>query len=154
MGISSNGALSKYISADDYVWKVPDNLTLEDVATVPLAYAVAYLAVIIKGEMQSNKSVFVCNGASSFGQAATNLTLNIKFQVFAGHDNDIEKEFLRNNYPNIPENQIISTTEGYNYEKEIVTNNCKRNYKWSCKAASSTSLLERIDKKRLYASKK
>ncbi|XP_051160074.1 fatty acid synthase-like [Leptopilina boulardi] len=111
MGIAANGAFSNYITADtDYTWKIPDNWSLEDAATVPLAYAVAYLALVIKGDLQKNESVFVYDSASSIGQAAVNLALNIKTQVFAGHDSDINKKNLMSNFKNIPEHRFVSAS--------------------------------------------
>ncbi|XP_051160200.1 fatty acid synthase-like [Leptopilina boulardi] len=114
MGISENSTLSNYITADtDYTWKIPENWTLEDAATVPLAYAVAYLALVIKGDLQKNESVFVYDSASSIGQAIINIAFNITPQVFVGHASDINKKNLMSNFKNIPEHRFINASENF-----------------------------------------
>ncbi|XP_051174597.1 fatty acid synthase-like [Leptopilina boulardi] len=113
MGIA-NGTFSNYITADtNYTWKIPDNWSLEDGATVPLAYAVAYLALVIKADVQKNQSVFVYDSASSIGQAAINVALNIKSQVFVGYVNDIDKENLKSSFSNIHENHFINASRNF-----------------------------------------
>ncbi|XP_051173561.1 fatty acid synthase-like [Leptopilina boulardi] len=114
MGISSDGSFSNSISSDaDYIWKVPDNWSLEDAVTVPLVYTIAYLSVVIKGELKSKHSVFVYDGCCSIGQAVLNLAANIKSHVFVGYANSNAKRFLENNYPHIPKNCLISTSGSF-----------------------------------------
>ncbi|XP_051174620.1 fatty acid synthase-like [Leptopilina boulardi] len=114
MGIAANGTFSNYITADtNYTWKIPDNWSLEDATTVPLAYAVAYLALVIKADVQKNQSVFVYDSASSIGQAAINVALNIKSQVFVGYVNDIDKENLKSSFSNIHENHFINASRNF-----------------------------------------
>ena len=50
------------------LWTVPDHWTLEEAATVPLAYATAYYCLIITAGLQKGKTVFIHNGASAIGQ--------------------------------------------------------------------------------------
>ncbi|XP_051160333.1 fatty acid synthase-like [Leptopilina boulardi] len=114
MGIATEGTFSNYITADtDYTWKIPENWSLEDAATVPLAYAVAYLALVIKGDIQKNESVFVYDSASSIGQAIINIALNITPQVFVGHASDINKKNLMSNFKNIPEHRFLNASENF-----------------------------------------
>ncbi|XP_051172618.1 fatty acid synthase-like [Leptopilina boulardi] len=111
MGITQSGAFSKFTSSvADYTWKIPSNWSLEDAATVPLAYTIAYLSIVIKGELKNNESVFVFDGSCSIGQAILNLALNIKSHVFSGYANCNAKKFLENNYSNI---QILNTVDSF-----------------------------------------
>ncbi|XP_043463802.1 fatty acid synthase-like [Leptopilina heterotoma] len=112
MGIVRNTALSNYITPDnDFTWKIPDNWSMEDAATVPLAYATAYSALMIKGELQTKEKIFIYNGACSNGQAIVNLALDITSQVFVGLIDDNDKEKLKNIFPNIPEEHYISGSQ-------------------------------------------
>ncbi|XP_043469513.1 fatty acid synthase-like [Leptopilina heterotoma] len=110
MGIVENAALSNYIASNiDFTWKLPENWSLEDAATVPLAYATAYLA-LIKGELKNNESIFIYDGTCSIGQAAINLVSNVTSQVFAGYTTNNDKKNLKDSFSNIPENHLISTS--------------------------------------------
>lgn len=111
MGISASGTLSNFTSPDvDYTWTIPENWSLEDAATVPLAYTIANMGLHVKGELKKKESVLVYNGSCAFGQAAINLALKEESKVFTMYANESEKKFLRTRYPNIPESNIINTT--------------------------------------------
>ncbi|XP_043469511.1 fatty acid synthase-like [Leptopilina heterotoma] len=110
MGIVENAAFSNYIESNiNFTWKLPENWSLEDAATVPLAYATAYLA-LIKGELKNNESIFIYDGTCSIGQAAINLVSNVTSQVFAGYTTNNDKKNLKDSFSNIPENHLISTS--------------------------------------------
>lgn len=48
MGVVSGGAIGSNVVADlDLLWPVPEHWTLEDAATVPLAYTYAYYLLVI-----------------------------------------------------------------------------------------------------------
>ena len=111
MGISASGTLSNSTLPDsDYTWSVPDNWSLEDASTVPLAYTVAYMALHIKGNIQNKESVLVYDSGCAFGQAAINLALRKECEVFTTYANENQKKFLKNGYPNISESHLISST--------------------------------------------
>ena len=106
MGIAKN-TLSKYTYPDsEFTWSVPDSWTLEDAATVPVAYTAAYAAVCLKAEAQNGESILILNGGSSLGQAAINIALENKCKVFTTYDTTDEKKFLCSQYPDINENQF------------------------------------------------
>lgn len=117
MGIATNNILSNYIIPDsDFTWNIPDKWSLEDAATVPVAYIVAYLSLVLKGNLLNNESIFIYNASCSIGQAIVNLALNITSQVFLGHTSNRDKNFLKNIYPNIPENNFIQITKGFSQQ--------------------------------------
>ncbi|XP_051173749.1 fatty acid synthase-like [Leptopilina boulardi] len=141
MGISTKSSLSNFtISDDDFKWKIPENWSLEDGATVPLPYTIAYLSIILKGELEKEKSIFIFNGTCSIGQAAINLALNIKSQIFAGYANCNGKKFLENNYNvqtiniggSFPE-QIISLQKGKGIDLIIYNGNDLNKFENCCK---------------------
>ncbi|XP_033218585.1 fatty acid synthase-like [Belonocnema kinseyi] len=111
MGISAGGTLSNFTSTDaDYIWTIPENWSLEDAATVPLAYTIANISLHMKGELKKKESVLIYNGSCAFGQAAINLALKEESRVFTMYVNESEKKLLRSRYPNIPESNIINIT--------------------------------------------
>ena len=106
MGIAKN-TLSRYTYPDsEFTWSVPDSWTLEDAATVPVAYTAAYAAVCLKGGAQNGESILILNGGSSIGQAAINIALENKCKVFTTYETIDEKKFLCSQYPDINENQF------------------------------------------------
>ncbi|XP_043468869.1 fatty acid synthase-like [Leptopilina heterotoma] len=114
MGIVPNNAFANYTIPDnDLTWKIPNNWSLEDAVTVPLAYATAYLALMIKGKLDINKSVFVYDGACSIGQAIINLALDVKSKIFIGYNSHDDKNFLKQYYPNILDNHFIEINKGF-----------------------------------------
>ena len=50
------------------LWRVPDHWTLDEAATVPLAYAKAYHSLVIVAGLQKGKKVFIHAGTSPVGQ--------------------------------------------------------------------------------------
>ncbi|XP_043468926.1 fatty acid synthase-like [Leptopilina heterotoma] len=109
MGIVKNSALSNYVTPDeDFTWKIPEDWSLEDAVSVPLAYANAYLALMIKGQLEVNQSVFVYTCECSIGQAIINLASTLTSRIFIRHNNDDDKFNINLNFPNIPESNFIS----------------------------------------------
>ncbi|CAG7827615.1 unnamed protein product, partial [Allacma fusca] len=51
-------------------WRVPDSWPLLDTATVPTAYATAYYALIIRGTLKHNESIWIQCGDEAVGEAA------------------------------------------------------------------------------------
>ncbi|XP_043468880.1 fatty acid synthase-like [Leptopilina heterotoma] len=122
MGIVRNNAVSNYITPDNhFTWIIPDNWTLEDAVTVPLAHTTAYLALIIKGKLKNNESVFIYNGACSIGQAIIKLALDMNSVLFVGCNSDDDKNFLKKVYPKISDNHFIQSTKNFKNQLFFLT---------------------------------
>ncbi len=52
------------------MWGVPEAWSLQDAATVPVAYLTAYYALLMRGGMQAGQSVLVHSGTGAVGLAA------------------------------------------------------------------------------------
>jgi len=57
--------------------------TLEEAASVPVVYATAYYALVIRGGMKKGESVLIHSGSGGVGQAAIAIALSMGCQVFA-----------------------------------------------------------------------
>jgi fatty acid synthase len=58
MGILPAQALATTVICNrEYSWKVPDRWTLKDAATVPVAYATAYYALVMRGRIKRGDKV-------------------------------------------------------------------------------------------------
>ncbi|CAF5103599.1 unnamed protein product, partial [Rotaria sp. Silwood1] len=53
MGLLSAKGLATKVAIDKrYSWHVPDNWTLEQAATIPVVYATAYYALVVRGQLK------------------------------------------------------------------------------------------------------
>lgn len=57
--------------------------TLEEAASVPVVYATAYYALVVRGGMKKGESVLIHSGSGGVGQAAIAIALSMGCRVFA-----------------------------------------------------------------------
>ena len=159
MGISEKGALSSSIIADPiYTWLIPESWSLEDAATVPLSYAVAYNALYLKSEIKKGDLILIFGGCSGFGQAAINLAISNNCEIFTTYANDDENKFLRSRYPTISESnlcfannsllkhQILDKTKGEGVDIIIIcTTTCSQILETAFTCAKPNSSIVVID---------
>lgn len=70
------------------VWRPAKNFlpffrTLEEAASVPVAYATAYYSLVVRGGMKQGDSVLIHSASGGVGQAAVAVALSMGCQVFA-----------------------------------------------------------------------
>lgn len=83
MGICKAESMANTIITDiQDVFKVPDNWTLEEAATIAVCYMTAYLGLVIRGQLQRGQSVLIHSGSGWFQidcmWAFSNCTVHIK----------------------------------------------------------------------------
>lgn len=62
MGLVAGGALGTTVEADPaLLWPVPDHWSLQDAATVPLPYAMAYYCLVSIFFHYKQKCMTICN---------------------------------------------------------------------------------------------
>ncbi len=76
-----NGIASKVWVKPDMMWEVPPRWTLAEAATVPMAYATAYYALVMRGGMRPGMRVLIHSGAGAVGMAAIRLALKRECEV-------------------------------------------------------------------------
>ncbi|CAH0727201.1 unnamed protein product, partial [Brenthis ino] len=110
MGIIADGALSKEIEYDlDLLWPVPKTWSLEEAATVPLPYALAYYSLALRGTLYAETTVFVNGGAGALGQAVISICLSLNCDIFTTVSDSGKKALLLKLYPTLKENQILNS---------------------------------------------
>jgi fatty acid synthase len=76
MGVAQN-AIATQVSTPAYLlWNVPATWSLAEAATVPVAYATAYYALLIRGRLRANFSVLIHSGSGAVGLAAIQICLS------------------------------------------------------------------------------
>ncbi|CAG9791689.1 unnamed protein product, partial [Diatraea saccharalis] len=107
MGLVPSGAASSRVMASpELLWPVPKHWTMEDAATVPLPYALAFYCLAIKVRMLSKYSILVHGGTGALGQAVISIALAHGLQVFATVSDIRKKHFLMKLFPELREDHI------------------------------------------------
>jgi fatty acid synthase len=77
MGLLAAKGLATVVDAHkDYLWTVPDIWSLQDAATVPVAYSTAFYALVVRGGIRPGETVLIHSGSGAVGQAAISIALN------------------------------------------------------------------------------
>ena len=83
MGMTLNKGLATTVATDpSLLWDVPDEWTLEEAASIPIAYGTAYYALILKGKLKQSERVLIHSGSGGVGQAAITIALSMECEVF------------------------------------------------------------------------
>jgi NADPH:quinone reductase-like Zn-dependent oxidoreductase len=104
--ITPNGSLSTVARAHDrFLVKLPDHLSFEEAATIPLAYSTAYHSLVDIASLSEGESVLIHHAATAVGQAAVAVSQMLGAEVFATVRNSEEKSTLLQLY-NIPSDNV------------------------------------------------
>ena len=92
------------------VVKIPDDMSYEWAATIPVAYATAYHSLFHIARLQKGESVLVHAAAGGFGQASVVLAQYAGAEVFATCSSETKRDLLAEQY-NIPLDHILSSRD-------------------------------------------
>ncbi|XP_055693298.1 fatty acid synthase-like [Lutzomyia longipalpis] len=107
MGVVHHGAMATQIHADEhFTFPIPQQWTLEEAATVPMAYLTVYTAFFSRINIKVKKSILIHAATDEVGIAAITVAQAYGLEVFATVDSQPKKEFLQNIFPNFPEDHI------------------------------------------------
>uniref|UniRef100_A0A7R9K0S5 oleoyl-[acyl-carrier-protein] hydrolase n=1 Tax=Timema genevievae TaxID=629358 RepID=A0A7R9K0S5_TIMGE len=98
-------------------WSIPDSWSLEDAATVPLPYAMAYYGLVLKAAVKATESILVHGGHSIMGQAFLAAAIQLELVPYTTVTNTQQKEFIRTRFPQILESNIHNI-----YDKQLPMN--------------------------------
>lgn len=102
-----------------FTWSVPKQWTLEEAATVPVVYATAYYALIIRGNLTQGESVLIHSAAGGVGLAAMAICISMNCQVFATVGSSDKVKYLLSKYPSMAHRIFNSRT--IDFADEILT---------------------------------
>ncbi|XP_045454228.1 fatty acid synthase-like [Melitaea cinxia] len=107
MGIVYDKSIKTTVRASpDLLWPVPDHWSLEDAATVPLAYCLAFYCLEIKSTFLKGANILVHGGAGALGQAVISIALAHGCQIFTTVSDIKKKQFLLRLFPDLKEEYI------------------------------------------------
>jgi NADPH:quinone reductase-like Zn-dependent oxidoreductase len=77
MGMTPQNSIATMVAVKPHaLWDVPDSWTLAQAATVPVAYATAYDALVVRGRLQPHHRVLIHSASGAVGLAATRICIN------------------------------------------------------------------------------
>ncbi|XP_069728923.1 fatty acid synthase [Phaenicophaeus curvirostris] len=95
----------------DFLWEVPKNWTLEEAASVPVVYATAYYALVVRGGMKKGESILIHSGSGGVGQAAIAIALSMGCRVFATVGSTEKRKYLQARFPQLDANSFASSRD-------------------------------------------
>ncbi|XP_053308944.1 fatty acid synthase [Spea bombifrons] len=125
MGLLPAKGLATAVDADiRFLWDVPESWSLAEAATVPVVYATAYYAMVVRGRLRKGESVLIHSGSGGVGQAAIAIALNMGCRVFTTVGSSEKQEYLQSRFPQLDascfansrnttfEQHVLSVTQG------------------------------------------
>jgi fatty acid synthase len=121
MGMIPSKALATTLVVDenDFLWPIPSNWSMEEASTIPVAYATAYYALIIRGKLKRRESVLIHSGSGGVGQAAIAICLSLECQIFITVGSDAKRDFLKKEFPKLCDYNFSSSRD-INFESHIM----------------------------------
>ncbi|XP_051888628.1 fatty acid synthase [Pristis pectinata] len=112
MGLLPAKGLSTFVDCDTrFLWEVPENWTLEEAASVPVVYATAYYALVVRGRMKKNESVLIHSGSGGVGQAAISIALSMGCRVFATVGSAEKRAYLQQRFPQLNDESFANSRD-------------------------------------------
>ncbi|XP_058064687.1 fatty acid synthase-like, partial [Anopheles bellator] len=100
MGIIPAGSMATLIEADSlFTLEVPEEITLEQAATIPTVYATVYTAFFICSQIRKGNSILIHAGTGGIGIAAIRVCLAYGLEVFTTVSTKEKREFLLGYFP-------------------------------------------------------
>ncbi|KAL6440730.1 hypothetical protein ACFW04_003291 [Cataglyphis niger] len=121
MGMVEARGLATTVVADlGFLWEVPDKWTLEQAATIPVAYATSYYALFVRGQLKAGESVLIHAGTGGVGQAAIAISLHAGCTVFTTVGTPEKREYLKKTFPQLTDRHIGNSRDT-SFEQLILT---------------------------------
>jgi fatty acid synthase len=126
MGMAENGAFATHVKANRrFIFKCPDNLTLEEAATIPVVYLTVYMAFFEVMRIEKGKSILIHAGSGGVGLAAIRVAFAYGLEVFTTVSTEEKKQFLLKEFPHLKE-ENIGNSRDTSFEDMIMKNTKRR----------------------------
>ncbi len=121
MGMIPSKALATTCIVEDikFLWPIPEHWSMAEAATVPVVYATAYYALIIRGKLKRGEKVLIHSGSGGVGQAAINICLSLDCQLFITVGSDVKRDFLKKLYPSLCDRNF-STSRDLSFKTHVM----------------------------------
>ncbi|CAJ0958991.1 unnamed protein product [Ranitomeya imitator] len=121
MGLLPAKGLATVVDADQrFLWNVPEDWSLADAASVPVVYATAYYALIVRGRMRKGESVLIHSGSGGVGQAAIAISLSMGCRVFTTVGSSEKQQYLQSRFPQL-DASCFANSRNTSFEQHVLT---------------------------------
>ena len=108
------------MDADErFLWPVPDLWSLEQAASVPVVYATAYYALVVRGRIHKGDRVLIHAGSGGVGQAAISIALHRGCQIYTTCGTPEKRRFLKERFPQLTDSNIANSRD-CTFERDIL----------------------------------
>ena len=105
------GLATSVVASKNLIWQIPDKWTLEQAATIPVAYTTAIYALVLRGQIESGKSILIHTGSGAVGQASIRVALHYGCKVFTTVGSVEKRKFLQEIFPQLDDNCFFSSRD-------------------------------------------
>lgn len=92
------------------VMHIPEDMSFEDAASIPLIFLTAYYSLITIGRLEANETILIHAAAGGVGQAAISIAQHVGAKIYATVGSQEKKQLLIEEY-GIPEDRIFSSRD-------------------------------------------
>lgn len=113
MGLVAAGGLATTVKADPLLtWTVPQSWSLQEAATVPVVYATAYYALVVRGGLREGETVLIHAGSGGVGQAAISIALARSCTVYTTVSSAQKRAVLQKRFPQLKDENFANSRDG------------------------------------------
>jgi len=95
----------------DFLWSVPDDWSLEQAATVPVAYSTAFYALVVRGQIKAGETILIHSGSGAVGQAAISIALRHGCRVIITVGSDDKRKYLQQRFPELNDSSFANSRD-------------------------------------------
>ncbi|MCL4131183.1 UNVERIFIED_CONTAM: hypothetical protein GTU68_059005 [Idotea baltica] len=112
MGLIAAGGLASSVKADPHLtWQVPSDWSLKEAATVPVVYATAYYALVVRGGLEPGESVLIHAGSGGVGQAAIGIALARGCTVYTTVSSEKKRNYLKERFTQLSDKNFANSRD-------------------------------------------
>merc|ERR1719431_1286267 len=112
MGLLAAKGLATTVDAEtSFCWPVPPTWSMSDAATVPVVYATAYYAIVVRGKLKPGEKCLIHSGSGGVGQAAISIALSMNCEVFTTVGSQTKKEYLMSRFPQLKDRNFANSRD-------------------------------------------
>lgn len=104
-------ATSILVDDPEFLWPVPEQWSMEEASTVPVVYATAYYALVVRGELNEGESVLIHSAAGGVGQAAISICLSRGCTVYCTVGSQEKRDFLKKRFPQLKDENFANSRD-------------------------------------------
>ncbi|XP_031358296.1 fatty acid synthase-like [Photinus pyralis] len=107
MGFVQRAAMASSVVPDcEMIWRIPDEWTMVQAVSVPMTYSTVLCSFFVSAHLKPGQSVLIHSGAGGVGQAAIQIALFCKCQIFTTVGTEEKRKFIMETFPEIPASHI------------------------------------------------